>query len=129
MSTKQGFDSFRHLLVNLCIKLNYSFFLPVEDKNPKGIYGLTPFHIAAREGHLEICKLIISKIKNKSPKDNFGWAPLHYATLKRHYNVCQFLVSTIKDPNPKNLFGQTPLDFALDNNDTKLIHLLSISLK
>ena len=38
------------------------------DKNPKGDHGWTVLHYAAKAGHLDICKLIISNIDDKNPK-------------------------------------------------------------
>ena len=44
----------------------------VQDKNPKDEDGLTPFHVAAGNGHTEICRLIFNSVKEKNPKDPFG---------------------------------------------------------
>ena len=47
------------------------------DKNPVDNFGVTPFHSAAQNGHLTVCKLIIEKAKDKNPKDMIGETPLH----------------------------------------------------
>ena len=35
------------------------------DKNPSNYYGATPLHYAAKEGHFQICKLILEKVLDK----------------------------------------------------------------
>lgn len=40
-------------------------------------YGWTPLHNAAREGHFEIFKLLLSKGADPSSKDAMGQTPLH----------------------------------------------------
>ena len=39
----------------------------IDAKNPSGNNGITPLHIAVKEGHLEICRLIIENAKDKNP--------------------------------------------------------------
>jgi len=56
--------------------------------HPSKENGLTPLHTAARKGHLEICKYIISNVRIKNPADNFGFTPLHDAAIKGHSEVC-----------------------------------------
>ena len=68
----------------------------VEDKNPQiGSSGQTLFHLAAMEGHFEICKLLL-----------FG---IRYLTF---------------DINPKNFEDKTPLDLAMENNHQKICDLI-----
>lgn len=54
----------------------------VKDKNPKrgkswlqGYKGETPLHLAAKDGHLEICQLLIIFTVDKSPKMTNGTTP------------------------------------------------------
>ena len=35
----------------------------------------TPLHYAAKEGHGQICKLLLENVKDKNPVDNFGDTP------------------------------------------------------
>ena len=37
-----------------------------DDKNPNDIYGLTPLHQAAENGHLSICQLIVENVDDKN---------------------------------------------------------------
>ena len=38
-----------------------------KDKNPSNKFGKTPLHMAATNGHLDICRLIIDNVENKHP--------------------------------------------------------------
>ena len=67
----------------------------VEDKNPQIGSGQTLLHLAAMEGHFEICKLLL-----------FG---TRYLTF---------------DINPKNFEDKTPLDLAMENNHQKICDLI-----
>ena len=80
-----------------------------EDKNPKINGGWTPLHIAAHEGHLEVCKLILEEqeVEDKNPKNAEGKTPLDYATTNGHFNIVQFYGNQVlgqgswKDSEPK----------------------------
>ena len=53
-----------------------------EDKNPFYNWNgrdLSPLHLAAGCGQLEVCKLILQHVQNKNPEASNGWTPLHSA--------------------------------------------------
>merc|ERR1711971_120564 len=53
----------------------------LSDKNPATKSDrLTPLHLAAQEGHVAICKLIMDNLKDKNPKCSSGATPLNLAT-------------------------------------------------
>ena len=69
-----------------------------KEKNPAGVRGLTPLHEAARYGHLEVCRLIISNLEVKqNPAANNGWTPLHVAAHEGHQEICSLIISNIED--------------------------------
>ena len=51
----------------------------LKDKNPKD--GQTPTHLAARNGHETIYKMIMDEVYGKIPNENYGFTPLHVASL------------------------------------------------
>ena len=63
-----------------------NFFLKTyNDKNPKSKSGITPLHNAAREGHVQVCKLILEfGLKEKNPSEVDGKTPLHWAAENGH---------------------------------------------
>ena len=86
------------------------------------MFGLTVLHVAAIEGHLEICKLIFSEVDNKSPLDDKGRTPLHYAAMQGHSEIYKFIAERVEEKNPPDNQGKTPLHKAIDCG-----HLLHIS--
>ena len=49
----------------------------LQNKNPTDNEGTTPLHIAASEGNLELCRIIINNVNDKNPADNEGHKSLH----------------------------------------------------
>ena len=47
-------------------------------------WGETPFHYAAKYGHLDICEYMIDQIECKNPTDDKGMTPLHNAADRGH---------------------------------------------
>ena len=62
--------------------------------------GSTPFHEAAGQGRLEMCKLISKSIedKNLGTTDN-GWTPLHVAAKKGYLEIYQLLSTSLDNKN------------------------------
>ena len=72
------------------------FFQAAKDKNlplnpPDGM-NTTPLHLAAKFGHLEICKLILEEVEEKSPVDDYGCTPFQLAAKNGHFAVCKFII-------------------------------------
>ena len=87
----------------------------VKNKNPQGSFGIyllrqtngfcefksnpfvsnlyiTPLHVAAMYGNLELCKLIIENINHKNPKSLFGSTPFAIAAANDHFEVCKMMI-------------------------------------
>ena len=93
-----------------------------EDINPKnGRPGTTPLHMAAKNGHIEICKIILDKTVDKNPKDNSDWTPLHKAAGNGHAEVCKLILEKVVDKNPLSLNGRTPLHVAAGEGHFEVI--------
>ena len=43
------------------------------DKNSPNQFGTTPLHVAAKNGHLEVTKLLLGKVQNKNPASFSGY--------------------------------------------------------
>ena len=63
-------------------------------------FGSTVLHEAAIEGHLEICKLIVSEVNDKNPLDNQGRTPLLKAIDRGHLHICRILLDILGIENP-----------------------------
>ena len=107
--------------------------------NPENKEGVTPLHLAAAEGHLEICQQMLKVIKDKhpngrfigdvNPKDKVGSTPLHYAASKGQLNICKLFMQILTDKNPKNNIRITPLHFAEQNGHISVIELFANNLE
>ena len=81
--------------------------------------GLTPSHVAAGTGNLELLKSIENITKSKNPKDEQGLTLLHYAAQNGHFNIVEHVMAMDKDISPlseektcKSCGSDTPLERA-----------------
>ena len=76
-------------------------------------------HIAAMNGHLKICKIILKEVNANNPARNDGWTPLHLAADNGHFQVFKFISENVSVKNPKTNNGVTPQELA-----SKYCHLI-----
>ena len=67
-----------------------------EDFNPEDGEGQTPFHLAAKNGHGEICRLIMENIEDKNPINYKGETPSQLAALHGHLSVMELIISALR---------------------------------
>ena len=67
-----------------------------EDFNPEDGEGQTPFHLAAKNGHGEICRLIMANIVDKNPVNHNGETPSQLAALHGHLSVMELITSALR---------------------------------
>ena len=108
-------DSFEYLLKN------------AKDEHLKDYSGQLPFHLAAKNGHYDICKLML-KITNIDSSDNIGATPLHLAAENNHQDICKLILSNLVDKNPSDLKGKTVLHYSAAKGHLDICRLL-ISVK
>jgi hypothetical protein len=85
--------------------------------NVKDVSGATPLHEAARNGHIEISRLLLqngAEVNVKSNDGNGGQTPLHYAASQGHVDILHLLVE-----NGADLEAQ-------DNNGWRALHCAAI---
>ena len=80
--------------------------------------GSTPFHEAAGQGRLEMCKLIMEYIQDKNPEDNEHFTALHLAAQNGHLETCKLILDNVTNKNPGDNDGFTPLHSAAQNGKT-----------
>ena len=73
----------------------------LRDKSPRDNNGRTPLHVAASNGHLDVCKYIMEKIQDKNPRDNSGQTPIDKAHAKNHLKVVNFMENYNFEPKSK----------------------------
>lgn len=54
--------------------------------------GRTPLHIASKQGHVEICRLLLSVNSSLSIQDAYGRSELHYGVMGGHIEVAKLLI-------------------------------------
>ena len=97
-----------------------------EVKCPETNEGITPFHLAAKNGHFAICELIITNpnVTNKNPKDPTWKTPFHWAAQNGFVKICHLIILYSDDKNPGNLMGITPLHVAASKGHLSICHLI-----
>ena len=98
----------------------------IDEANPPDSMGWTPLHEAADQGHLEIVKLIMSRVENKNPPINkYETTPLHYASEKGHFEICKLIIESLEDKNPRSHRRvSTPFDCAALNGHVEICRLI-----
>ena len=93
-----------NLLANLSTG---KFFLNYEDNvsesHPRNLsngYGETILHIAAKNGYLDVCKLIAENIEDKNPQDYRGRTPLQMAEDNDQSSVVEYFKSLTRKSCP-----------------------------
>lgn len=80
-----------------------------KDVNLETASGLTPLHMAAFIGRIDIVELLISNGASINAQDNRNETPLHKAALGGQAKVIQFLIDNGATVNSVNIGGRTPL--------------------
>ena len=91
-----------------------------KDSNLTYYKGLTPLHITAGIGNLQLLLNIYKKAITKCPKDENDMIPLHYSAQNGHFEVCKFIMRNLSDKNPGDKDGWTPLHSAAMNDHLKI---------
>ena len=97
-------------------------------------HGYTALSFAARNGHLEICRLLLFKFNNWEAhigniingKSIMSYeTPLMQAVYWGHRDVVIMLLENGADINARTKYGWTPLDFAKAKNNLEIVFLLT----
>ncbi len=80
-----------------------------------GAYGETCLIIAALEGHLSICRLLIDKGAQLEAKNRYGNTPLQLAAERGHVEVVRLLCDIGADIEARDNHGWRPLHNAAYN--------------
>ena len=96
-------------------------------KNPKTHdHEITPLHLAARNGHFDVCRLILEKVAVKNPAAIDGLTPLHNAAKGGHLDICRLILEdeNVGIKNPAAIDGLTPLHSAAKGGQLDILKLL-----
>ena len=104
----------------------FEFFLEkAEDKNPTLAKhrNWTLLHFFAKMGLMEMCRLMVEKVKDKQPQDIDGSTPYHIAAFIGHLELCKLLMEYHTDKNPKDFFDRTPFNRAASKGHLEVCRL------
>ncbi|CAN0141621.1 unnamed protein product, partial [Chrysoparadoxa australica] len=68
----------------------------------------TPLHRAAKEGHLEIARLLVEKGAEVNAKGDAEWTPLHCSSFHGNLEVVQLLLNVGANTTLMDHKGRTP---------------------
>ena len=105
-----------------------TIFVTVKQFVEHDLYGYTlqwsPLHIAAAQGHLELCKYIIEKTNNPNPKIRCGLSAFHMAASSGFQEICELISDNLEDKNPADKKGMTPFHSATENGHFDVCKLI-----
>ena len=92
--------------------------------------GETALHVAARYGHEDCARLLLSGTSNQKasteiPENTFGWTALHTACVDGNLNVVELLVDAGADVDRKDLSGWTAKEHAALRGHMKIANKLA----
>lgn len=87
-------------------------------------YAISPLHVAAHDGRVEIAKLLIDRGAPLELRDRDQATPLFAAALKGHAAVAHLLLDAGADPNAKADEDVRPLHLAAMNGHLEVVKLL-----
>ncbi|XP_046983059.1 ankyrin repeat domain-containing protein 65-like [Schistocerca americana] len=85
----------------------------------------TPLHVAAMRGGTAVARLLLRATADPNARDGRGWTPLHWAAANGHAEVAAVLLEARADKGATASDGRTALDLASDENERRLMELLS----
>ena len=88
-------------------------------------FGQNSLHIAAQNGHLNLCKTLLSNYKfDIHLTDNYGWAAIHYSARNGSYELVKYFSDMGTNINCKNNLGENCLHIAASFRNLNLCKTL-----
>jgi uncharacterized protein len=88
--------------------------LPDRGRRAETRGGMTPLHYAARDGRLDIARMLVAAGADVERREANGIAPLLMAVLNNQLGVAGLLLDAGADPNVDDFWGRTPLFAAVE---------------
>ncbi|XP_047100871.1 ankyrin repeat domain-containing protein 65-like [Schistocerca piceifrons] len=86
---------------------------------------MMPLHLAAERGGAAVARLLLQANADPNVRDSDGWTPLHWAAYSGQAEVAAALLEAGADTGAAAGNGQTVLDIARQNDDRRLMEMLS----
>ena len=120
-----GFTALHHSARSSIYELVSLFANKGTDIHLKTNCGMNCLHIAAYNGHLNLCKKLIEKHKfDVNAADNDGWTALHNSAINDSYKLVSFFANVGTDIYLKTKYGENCLHIAALNGHLNLCKTL-----
>lgn len=84
----------------------------------------TPLILAATQGHLDICKVLLNCGANVDDQDSSKCTALYWAVVKNHVDIVKILLNYRAKPNIRGVNGKSPLYIANDRGFSQIVDIL-----
>ncbi|MHB9147562.1 MAG: ankyrin repeat domain-containing protein [Candidatus Amoebophilus sp.] len=93
--------------------------------NAEDVYGNTPLHYAAEEGHLEVVIMLLKHRADVNAKQHFSKrTSLHIAALNGYIEIAKLLIEKGANVYVQDINGNTPMDIAKKSGNQEIAKLL-----
>ena len=121
MTDDYGYTALHNSAESGCYKLFQFFEDEGSDIYRKTKSGESCLHIAAKKGHVYLCKKLLQNYKfNANIMDDYGYTPLHYCSENGSSKLLQFLMEMGSDVCLKTNDGSNYLHIAAENDHLNL---------
>lgn len=86
--------------------------------------GTSPLHLAAKNNHVDTCRVLLRGGLNKDSKTKVDRTPLHFAVFEGNVEVVQLLLAHKCNPNAQDMLKMTALHWAVEKESLEIVNLL-----
>ena len=94
------------------------------DLNARGFFDETALHLASRDGHVEVARVLLEHGADVDARDISKWTPLRHALDEWHVEVARVLIENGADVGAQGVDGWMPLHWASRHGQAELVQVL-----
>ena len=94
------------------------------DVRAQGGYRVTPLHVAADRGHVDVVSLLSEHLTDVDMQGQYLWTPLHLASFAGHVGIGSRLLDRGADVNARDDDDWSPLYIAARDGDIEFTRML-----
>lgn len=89
--------------------------------NFKGLNEYAALHLAANEGHIKVCLVLLQNGADPNVRNYMERTPLHLACIRGHFKVAEMLLAFGADLNVLDIDRNSPLHFAAEYGHSGIV--------